>query len=212
MCGSRSSVVPCAFWLLLLAGPLAGCGAESPTPRASPAPSPTAKAPTPAPSGSPKPEATPNPLRLSSLAFAAGAPIPPKHAYKPEGENVSPPLAWTGAPAGTREFALLCDDLDAPRRELWVHWILYGIPADRTALAEGETGVGIAGKNDWKKTEWGGPIPPAGSGVHRYVFRLYALDAPLVLAPGATKPELLAALKGHVLATAELVGTYERKK
>jgi hypothetical protein len=206
MYGSRPSVVVCALGLLL-AGPLAGCGAESPPPRTPPTPTPRVS---PTPSGEAK--TTPQPLTLSSPAFRNGARIPKKHACKPEGENVSPPLAWTGAPAATRELALLCDDPDAPRAEPWVHWVLYGIPADRTSLAEGETGVGVAGKNDWKKTEWGGPLPPAGSGVHHYHFRLYALDAPLQLAPGATKPELLAALEGHVLATAELVGTYERKK
>lgn len=152
-----------------------------------------------------------SPLTLTSAAFAAGAPIPQRFAYTGEGENVSPPLAWSGVPAGAQELALICDDPDAPSSEPWVHWVLYGIPASASGLAEGETGGAVAGQNGWGEAGWGGPFPPPGHGVHHYHFKLYALDAPVGLAPGATKPALLQAIEGHVLATAELVGTYERK-
>jgi Raf kinase inhibitor-like YbhB/YbcL family protein len=158
-------------------------------------------------------------LELTSPAFAPGQEIPKKHTG--EGEDVSPALAWSAAPDGTREFAVICDDPDAPspRRpapEPWVHWVLYGIPAGTTGLAEGETGVGTAGVNSWpagapQHARYAGPMPPPGSGAHRYFFKVYALGNALDLAPGATKTVLLAAMKGHVLAEGEIVGTYERK-
>ena len=150
-------------------------------------------------------------LTVTSSAFKAGAPLPRKHAYKGEGQNVSPPLAWSGAPEGTQEFALICDDPDAPRAEPWVHWVLYGIPSATTSLAEGSKGVGIEGRTDFGEAAYGGPMPPRGHGVHHYHFKVYALGQPLALKAGATKPQLLAAMKGHVLAQGELVGTYERK-
>lgn len=157
-------------------------------------------------------------LTVTSPAFAAGAPIPSRHAYRGEGKNLSPALAWRGVPAGARELALLCDDPDAPRPQPWVHWIAYGLPADLVGLSEGAGATGEdlrgtpghQGLNSWDELGWGGPLPPRGHGTHHYHFQLYALDAPLELRPGATKDELLGALAGHVLAQGELVGTYER--
>jgi hypothetical protein len=150
----------------------------------------------------------PMPLSVTSTAFAAHAAIPKRHTG--EGPDVSPPLAWSGAPAGVKEFALVCDDPDAPTPRPWVHWVLHGIPADRTSLAEGDT-VGVPGVTDFGRTGYGGPMPPKGHGVHHYHFKVYALDRPAGLPPGATKGQLLAAMKGHILAEGELAGTYERK-
>lgn len=167
-------------------------------------------------------------LDVTSPAFAEGQPIPKKHTG--EGEDRSPALEWSGAsggsiPEGTKEFAVICDDPDAPSPkrpapEPWVHWVLYRIPAKIPAgtmgLAEGGMGGGVRGVNSWpagapQHARYAGPMPPPGSGVHRYFFKVYALDAALDLAGGATKDELLAAMKGHVIAEGELVGTYERK-
>lgn len=148
-------------------------------------------------------------LRLSSPAFEPGGRIPRQ--YTGEGPDLSPPLAWSGVPAGTRELALLCDDPDAPTPKPWVHWVLFGLEPTLDGLAEGDDGGGVSGATDFGRTGWGGPMPPRGHGVHRYHFRLFALDARLKLPPAPTKEQLLAAVKGHVLAEAELVGTYERK-
>ncbi len=148
---------------------------------------------------------------LTSPAFATGAAIPRK--YTCDGEDASPPLAWSGAPQGTRGFALVMDDPDAPGGT-WDHWVLYGLRADAVALPEGAPAVptlegGVRqGKNSWGRVGYGGPCPPRG--VHRYFFKLYALDVALDLAPGATKAQLLAAVRGHVLAEAELMGRYGR--
>lgn len=148
-------------------------------------------------------------FELKSPAFDRQAPIPRRHTG--EGEDVSPALEWKGAPQGTKELALVCDDPDAPRPKPWVHWVLYGIPAATTGLAEGDEGDAVEGKNDFGRPGYGGPMPPKGHGVHHYHFKLYALDAPAGLEPGATKEQLLAAIRGHVLAETELVGTYERR-
>jgi len=148
-------------------------------------------------------------MNVSSTAFKAGEPVPQK--YTGEGADVSPPLAWSGTPEGTKQLALICDDPDAPTPKPWVHWVAYGIPADCTSLAEGNAGAALEGKNNFGRTSYGGPMPPKGHGVHHYRFKLYALDAPLALEAGATKDELLAATKGHVIGEGELVGTYERK-
>jgi Raf kinase inhibitor-like YbhB/YbcL family protein len=154
-------------------------------------------------------------LTLTSAAFAAGGDIPAKHTC--EGGDVSPPLAWSGAPSGTRSFALVVDDPDAPDpkapRTTWVHWVVYDLPATTTALAEGASGKlpsgAREGTNDFKRTGYGGPCPPIGR--HRYFHKLYALDATLGLA-GATKADVEKAMAGHVLAQAELVGTYQKRK
>lgn len=159
-------------------------------------------------------------LKLTSPAFQPGQPIPKK--YTGEGEDLSPPLEWSNVPEGTQEFALICDDPDAPVSEPWVHWVIYKIPGNVTKLPEGIAKTAklsnppgaLQGKNSWPSGQtigYRGPMPPPGHGRHRYYFRLYALDKPLDLAAGATKKELLAAMKGHVLAEGELMGTYERR-
>ena len=148
-------------------------------------------------------------LRILSAAFEPGGAIPRQHTG--EGKDSSPPLSWSGAPAGTRELALICDDPDAPTPKPWVHWVLYKLPASTTGLAAGSGGGGLEGRNDFGRAGYGGPMPPRGHGVHRYRFKLYALKEPLALAAGATKEQLLDAMKGRVLAEAELVGAYERR-
>jgi Raf kinase inhibitor-like YbhB/YbcL family protein len=157
------------------------------------------------------------PLQLSSSAFARGGCIPRRHTG--DGEDLSPPLDWAGVPDGIREFALLVDDPDAPTSEPWVHWILYRIPATETGIVEGVhpkveppfPAGAFQGKNSWGTNGYRGPAPPKGHGLHRYIFRLFALDAALSVAPGLDKRALLKAIQGHVLAEAEMVGTYERK-
>lgn len=151
-------------------------------------------------------------MTLSSSAFKTGAEIPRRHTC--EGADLSPALAWDGAPAGTKGFALIADDPDAPVGT-WVHWVVYDLPADTSKLPEGLpttdtlSGGGKQGINDFRKTGYGGPCPPPGK-PHRYFFKLYALDAPTNLKPRATKADVLRATEGHVLAQAELMGTYER--
>ncbi len=147
-------------------------------------------------------------ITVKSTVFDAGKPIPRK--YTGEGPDVSPPLAWTGAPKETREFALICDDPDAPRAEPWVHWVLWKIPGDRTSLAEGNSGGGREGRNDFGRSGYGGPMPPPGHGTHHYHFKVYALDVPIDLKPGASKKDLLKAMQGHIVDQGDLIGTYER--
>jgi hypothetical protein len=155
-------------------------------------------------------------LILKSSAFSGGGEIPKRHTC--EGDDASPPLAWAGAPAGTKSFALVVDDPDAPDpkapRMTWVHWVLYDIPATATALAEGVKRAALPagtreGKNDWQRTGYGGPCPPIGR--HRYFHKLYALDAALGDLDAPAKADLERAMQGHVLAKAELVGTYQKK-
>jgi hypothetical protein len=149
-------------------------------------------------------------LQIKSAAFQNGGDIPRKHTC--DGGDISPALSWTDAPVGTRALALIVDDPDAPGGT-WVHWVLYDLPASAKELPEA-SGSNSApsgakqGVNDFRKTGYGGPCPPGGT--HRYDFKLYALDAPTDLKTGATKQQLLAAMKGHVLAEAELVGKYGR--
>jgi len=155
-------------------------------------------------------------MTIRSDAFDDGRAIPRR--YGEDGEDVSPPLTWSGQPEGTRELALIVDDPDAPTPEPWVHWVLYKVPADVQALPEGlpqtptlTTPPGaLQGKNSWGGTGYRGPAPPRGHGVHHYHFRLYALDTPLQAARGLDKGGLLRAMQGHILAQAELIGTYER--
>ena len=147
---------------------------------------------------------------LTSTAFAEGAPIPTK--YTCDGADVSPPLAWSGAPANAKSFALICDDPDAPRGT-WVHWVLYNLPPDVATLGEGTTAANLPpgtreGVNDWKRTGYRGPCPPIGR--HRYFFKLYALDAPLGDLGQPTKTKLEEAMRGHVVGQAQIVGTYEK--
>ena len=150
---------------------------------------------------------------LSSSAFASGEAIPMR--FTCDDANVSPPLAWSGAPDGTKSYALIVDDPDAPDpaapKRVWVHWVLYDIPAKVTELAEGSASIVGAhdGTNDDKTTGYSGPCPPVGR--HRYFHKLYALDALLGdLGAGARKADVERAMAGHVLATAELMGTYSR--
>lgn len=147
-------------------------------------------------------------LSVSSSAFGNGEPIPRK--YSGEGQDVSPPLKWEGAPENTKSYVLICDDPDAPRAEPWVHWVLYNIPPGVTSLKEDSSGTGTEGLNSWDKTGYGGPMPPPGHGTHHYHFKVYALDSELSLKAGAAKQEVLDAISGHVLAQGELVGAYER--
>ena len=151
-------------------------------------------------------------ISLQSPAFASGGAIPSVHTC--DGEDSSPALSWTGVPAGAKSLALLCEDPDAPRG-LWVHWVLYDLPASASSLPEAVPpreslpGGGTHGKNDFGKLGYGGPCPPGGT--HRYFFRLYALDRTLSLPAGASRADVLRAMEGHVLAEGELLGKYSRK-
>jgi hypothetical protein len=149
---------------------------------------------------------------LSSSAFQEGQALPVR--FTGDGADVSPPLAWSNAPAGTQSFALICDDPDAPVGD-WVHWVIYDIPATVSSLAEGVAtqadlpGLGRQGRNDFRKYGYGGPTPPPGK-AHRYVFTLYALDGKTGLIPGASKKDLLRVMERHILAEARLTATYQR--
>jgi Raf kinase inhibitor-like YbhB/YbcL family protein len=151
-------------------------------------------------------------LQLTSGAFESGKSIPAK--FTGDGADVSPPLQWSAGPQGTKSFALICDDPDAPAGT-WVHWVLWNLPAGTKQLdehvAKDATLLNGAsqGTNDFKRTGYDGPAPPRGK-PHRYYFRIYALDRTLPLKAGATKKDLLDALKGHVLGEGELMGTYQR--
>ncbi len=148
-------------------------------------------------------------MKVTSSAFQAGQAIPTK--YTCEGEDISPPLQWSGVPAGAKSFALICDDPDAPVGT-WVHWVLYDLPVTTTVPASETLSFGAKqGTNDFKRIGYGGPCPPPGK-PHHYYFRLYALDADLLLKPGASKQELLRAMDGHILAEAQLSGIYQRKR
>jgi Raf kinase inhibitor-like YbhB/YbcL family protein len=151
-------------------------------------------------------------ISLSSAGFGEGQAIPSR--FTGEGADVSPPLNWGEPPAGTRELALIMDDPDAPTSEPFVHWVMYKIPAGTRSLAEGagnSTAMAEEGVNSFGNARYNGPMPPKGHGVHHYHLKLYALDQPVTLAAGVTKEALLAAMRGHVVAMGELVGTYERK-
>jgi Raf kinase inhibitor-like YbhB/YbcL family protein len=152
-------------------------------------------------------------LAITSTAFDAGGPIPP--VYTCDGNDVAPPLSWSGVPAGTKSLALIVDDPDAPDpaapQRTWVHWVLYNIAPDATGLEQGARHLPAGtqeGSNDWKRTGYGGPCPPIGR--HRYFFKLYALDVALPDLGPATKQQVEAAMQGHVLEKAELMGTYHR--
>lgn len=142
---------------------------------------------------------------LTSNAFQHGDPIPSK--YTCDGDDLSPPLAWTNPPEGTASFALLVDDPDAPVGD-WVHWLLYNIPPNAREIPEGGL-LGHSGANSWPKLGYGGPCPP--NGTHRYFFKLYALDTQLDLTQDAKKADLLKAMEERILAQAELMGVYGRR-
>jgi len=156
-------------------------------------------------------------LKLTSTAFAEGAAIPSQ--YTCEGNNLSPPLSWSGAPANTRSFALIVDDPDAPDPKApkftWVHWVLYNIPVSATGLPENVGSAGLPagtgeGLSGWKQTGYNGPCPPIGR--HRYFHKLYALDTVLEGLSQPGKEQLEAAMKGHVIAETALIGTYQKAK
>jgi Raf kinase inhibitor-like YbhB/YbcL family protein len=154
-------------------------------------------------------------MNLTSPAFAHNAEIPAK--YTCEGNDVSPPLAWSGVPANAKSLALIVDDPDAPDpaapKRTWVHWVVYNLPPNAGSLPEGAKQLpagALSGLNDWKRTGYGGPCPPVGR--HRYFHKLYALDTMLPDLGKATKDKLEAAMKTHVVAQAELVGTYQKRK
>ena len=154
-------------------------------------------------------------LKLTSSAFSHGQAIP--RDYTCDGDDLSPPLAWEGLPPGTESLVLIVDDPDAPDpaapKMTWVHWILYNIPPSTTSLPPGVSRADLPpgtreGLNDWKRTGYEGPYPPTGR--HRYFHKLYALDVQLPDLGTPTKAALEAAMADHILASAELVGTYER--
>jgi Raf kinase inhibitor-like YbhB/YbcL family protein len=156
-------------------------------------------------------------FKIQSPAFVPMGPIPRK--YTCDGENISPPLRWSGAPEGTRSVALIVEDPDAPDpaapQRIFVHWIVYDLPGTSDGLPEGVTADSLPagareGRNDWNRTGYGGPCPPKGR--HRYFFRLYALDRLLGDLRAPRKAELEGAMSDHLLATAELVGTYARAR
>ncbi|MEM3736837.1 MAG: YbhB/YbcL family Raf kinase inhibitor-like protein [Candidatus Bathyarchaeia archaeon] len=148
---------------------------------------------------------------ITSRAFKNNESIPSQ--YTCDGKDVSPPLCWSGAPQGTKTYALIVDDPDAPGGT-FTHWVIFNIPSSESGLQENVPKTGklpngaIQGKNDFGRNGYGGPCPP--SGTHRYQFHLYALDTQLNLPPGATKQDLQRAMRGHILAKAELIGLYSR--
>jgi len=188
----RQQIVPRGFWgvFLVLSCAAAGCGADNPT------------------EGKGKDMV----IKVTTPAFAEGQPIPVKHTGG--GADVSPALKWSGIPQGAKSIAIICDDPDAPMGT-WVHWVAWNIPADAAELAEGvakkeELPNGIRqGMNGWPRLGYNGPMPPPGK-AHRYYFKIYALDVKLDLKPKATKEKLLEAMKGHVLAEGQLMGTHKR--
>lgn len=145
-------------------------------------------------------------LRISSPAFDAHGRIPERHTG--DSDDVSPPLEWSGPPQGTRAFAVVVHDPDAPLVDGFTHWVLYGIPGDATGLAEGEPGF-VAGRNSFGNAGYNGPAPPPGHGPHHYYFWVYALDAPLDLEQGLDRRQLLERIEDHVIEQARVIGIYE---
>lgn len=154
-------------------------------------------------------------IKITSTAFQPNGSIPSK--YTCEDRDVSPPLAWSGGPPGTKTFVLVVDDPDAPDpakpQRVYVHWVLFNLPATTSALPENASKKGlpkgaVQGKNDWGNAEYGGPCPPIGR--HRYFFKLYALDIELSGLSSPTKGDLERAMHGHILESGELIGTYQK--
>ncbi len=145
-------------------------------------------------------------MEVSSSGFRNGEPIPAK--FTCEGADASPELRITGAPAGTKSIAVIMDDPDAPMGT-WVHWVVWGIPPGIGTIPEAAGKIGTDGTGSSRRTGYHGPCPPPGR-PHRYFFKVYALDNAPAIKPGSDKAALLAAMEGHVLATAELMGTYGR--
>ncbi|KUK01899.1 MAG: YbhB/YbcL family Raf kinase inhibitor-like protein [Methanobacteriales archaeon] len=151
-------------------------------------------------------------LKIRSIAFNDGERIPKK--YTCDGEDISPPLIWEDIPEGTVTLALISDDPDAPSKT-WTHWLIFNIPPELNGLPEGVEKVGelengiIQGFNDFGRIGYGGPCPPFG--VHRYFFKLYALDTSLDLEPETSKEELLEAMEGHIIEKTQMIGLYSRE-
>ncbi len=150
-------------------------------------------------------------IEVTSSAFSSGGMIPSDHTC--DGADISPPLEWSGVPQGAQSLALIADDPDAPMGD-WVHWVVYDLPPDLGGLSSAAPAGeklslgGVQGRTDFGSMGYGGPCPPRG--MHRYFFKLYALDKKLGLKPGVTKKELLKAMDGHILAQGELMGKYQR--
>ena len=145
-------------------------------------------------------------MKLISSAFNHGNPIPSK--YTCDGQDISPPLAFSDIPENTKSFALIMDDPDAPMG-IWDHWIIFNMFSSIQNINEGETPKSMGGRNSWGRTGYGGPCPPSGE--HRYFFKAYALDTELNLEEGVTKEELIEAMNGHIVGKAVLMGTYSRE-
>jgi Raf kinase inhibitor-like YbhB/YbcL family protein len=186
---------------IIFALALAGCGGEDSTTEEAEMESPSAEV----------------VLTVASEAFADGESIP--STYTCEGKDVSPPLSWEWVPEGAESLVLIVDDPDAPDpaapQRTWVHWVLYNMPADTSGLPQGvapqELPAGTEeGLNDWQRTGYGGPCPPVGR--HRYFFKLYALDTELTGLLKPSKAEVEAAMEGHVIAEAQLIGTYQKAR
>jgi len=188
-------------WLLGLA--LIACRGAADAPAEEPAP-------TPAPEATEAPPPDPITLTVTSTAFQEGAAIPAE--YTCEGNERVPPLAWTAPPEGTASIAVIVDDPDAPNGT-WVHWVVFDLPGDLTALdadAVAALTAGTQANNSWRKVGWGGPCPPKGHGPHRYFFRVYALDTQLGLTPEASRLDVDDAMHGHILGEGVMMGTFER--
>lgn len=158
-----------------------------------------------------KPKTAKPEIKLTSTALKEGEAIP--RTYTCDGVNVSPPFEWSGVPKAAKTLVIIADDPDAPGG-MWVHWVLYNLPADNIGFVENLPATeklvagGFQGKNDFEKIGYGGPCPP--SGTHRYFFKIYALDVELPLKAGATKAEVEKAMSGHIVAQGQLMGTYQR--
>lgn len=166
-------------------------------------------------SGTISPSGSAAAITVTSPSFADGQPIPVKHTE--DGKNVSPELAWTPIPPGTKQLALIVDDPDAPSATPWVHWVIYRLPGGTTGLPEAvpsdetlaDPPGAAQGKNSWGTVGYRGPAPPKGK-VHHYFFTVYALDIELAATPGIDKPALLDKMQGHVIGQGQLIGTYQR--
>jgi hypothetical protein len=161
-------------------------------------------------------------MKLTSPEFSEGSSIPVR--YTQEGDDISPPLEWSEVPEDTKSFALICEDLDAPKKSKggpnFTHWVIYNIGPNVTSIPEGLPDsahihipiLASQGENSFGDIGYGGPMPPVGSGAHHYVFTLYACRKVLEVPPGTEKNQLMQALKGNVIETAQLTGLYERLK
>lgn len=146
-------------------------------------------------------------LTVTSPSFKFAQPMPAKHAY--DGDNLSPEIAWSGTPDGTREIAVICHDPDAPLPYGFTHWVVYGIPPETSRLPEGDGSQFTLGVTNFGSTGYGGPAPPPGHGPHNYYFWVYCLDQPLGAEPGLSREQLLERMSGHIIEQNRLVGVYE---